>query len=302
MNDALPAPFDVRLMNLTASLVFLGCAALLAAAGGWWALRHPAFAVGAIVVDGKLVHNNAVTLRANLAGKLAGNIFTVNLAATRAVFEAVPWVRRATVRREFPNQLHVTLEEHVPVAFWGDEDSSTMLDTYGAIFEANTGEVDALDLPRLSGPAGDSAEVLAMQHALAPVLEPLGVALEDLALTGSGSWRASLDSGAVLELGGGSLSEVLARSQRFARTVAQVTQTYSRHPDDLESADLRYGDGYAVRMRGVTTITAEAADIIARQQEKKAKARPATGAGAGATPKAGAPHSAPPAAKKKTNP
>lgn len=265
MNDVLPSPFDVRLMNFTASLVFMGCAVLLAAAGGWWVLRHPAFAIGSIVVDGKLMHNNVVTLRANLAEKLAGNIFTVNLAATRAVFEAVPWVRRATVRREFPSRLHVTLEEHVPVAFWGDEAGSAMLDTHGDVFEANTGEVDALDLPRLAGPEGDSAEVLAMQHALAPLFNQLDTPLQDLTLTSRGGWRATLDSGATIELGGGSLGDVLERTARFVRTFAAVAKPYGRDADDLESADLRHADGYAVRMRGVTTVSADAASAAPKK-------------------------------------
>ncbi len=271
MSDALPAPFDVRLMNLTASVLFFGCAVMLVAAGGWWGLRHPAFAIGSIVIDGKLVHNNAVTLRANLANKLAGNIFTVNLAATRAVFESVPWVRNATVRREFPNRLHVTLEEHVPMAFWGDESSSTMLDTHGEVFEANTGEVDSLDLPRLSGPTGDSEEVLTMQRALVPVFQRLDSTLEELALTDRGTWRATLDSGAVLELGGGSLTDVVARTARFSRTIKQVLDTYKRQPDDLESVDLRHADGYAVRIRGVTTVTAEAAAAIGKREAREAQ-------------------------------
>jgi cell division protein FtsQ len=278
MSNALPAPFDVRLMNLTASVLFFGCAVTLLAAVGWWGLRNPAFAIGSIVIDGKLVHNNAITLRANLANKLAGNIFTVNLAATRAVFESVPWVRNATVRREFPNRLHVTLEEHVPMAFWGDENSSTMLDTHGEVFEANTGEVDSLDLPRLTGPAGDSEEVLTMQRALAPVFQRIDATLDQLVLTDRGTWRATLDSGAVLELGGGSLTDVLARTARFTRTIKQVLETYKRQPDALESVDLRHADGYAVRIRGVTTVTAEAAAAIAKRESRAAQSRPSAAA------------------------
>jgi cell division protein FtsQ len=37
--------------------------------------------------------------------------------------------------------------------------------------------------------------------------------------------------------------------------VTQVTSKYGRRTDALESADLRHGDGYAVRLRGVTTVT-----------------------------------------------
>ena len=116
MADTLPAPFDVKLMNLTATVLFLLCGVAVLAAGAWWVLRNPAFAIGSIVVQGDLSHNNAVTLRANAASRLQGNFFTVNLAQTREVFESVPWVRRATVRREFPNQLRVQLQEHKAAA------------------------------------------------------------------------------------------------------------------------------------------------------------------------------------------
>ena len=142
MNAALPAPMDIKLMNLTASALFGLLAVLLVAAAGWWALRHPVFALAGITVQGELVHNNAVTLRANVAPKLSGNFFTVDLAAARSAFEAVPWVRQAIVRRDFPNRLKVLLQEHQAVAHWGTESDSRLLNSYGEVFEANTGEVD----------------------------------------------------------------------------------------------------------------------------------------------------------------
>ena len=50
MNTSLPAPLDVKLMNLTASVLFVGCVVLVLAAGAWWMLRHPAFAIGRIEI------------------------------------------------------------------------------------------------------------------------------------------------------------------------------------------------------------------------------------------------------------
>jgi cell division protein FtsQ len=44
--------------------------------------------------------------------------------------------------------------------------------------------------------------------------------------------------------------------QRFLGTLTQVASRYGRRPDALVSADLRYGDGYAVRLRGVGTVEA----------------------------------------------
>ena len=95
MNQSLPAPLDVKLMNLTASVLFLCCVLLLLAAGARWVLRYPGFSVARIVVQGELVHNNAVTLRANVAPQLAGNFFTIDLRGARAAFEQAPGVGQA---------------------------------------------------------------------------------------------------------------------------------------------------------------------------------------------------------------
>lgn len=253
MNTPLPPPMDVKLMNLTATVLFAVCAVLLAAALAWWALRHPLFAIGGITVQGDVAHNSAATLRANVAPRLAGNFFTVDLQQAREAFQSVPWVRQAVVRRQFPNRLRVQLEEHQPQAFWGADSESRLVNSFGEVFEANPGDVEQDDLPRLAGPEGTSQQVLAMYRGLKPLFEPMDLAIAELTLTNRGGWTLQLDSGATVELGRGTTEEVLARSQRFAQTLTQVTSKYGRRPEALVTADLRHADGYAVKLRGVAT-------------------------------------------------
>ena len=258
MKKAAPQlPFDVRLMNVTATVLFAACGAVLLAALAWWAVRHPVFAVKAIVLQGEVTHNSTATLRANVAPRLKGNFFTLDLQQAREAFEAVPWVRKAVVKREFPNRLRVQIEEHQPEALWGTDSESRLVNTYGEVFEANAGDVEQDDLPRLAGPDEQSAQVFAMYLAVKPLFEPLDLAVQQLTLTPRGNWQLELDNGGVLELGRGAPAEVAERTQRFVRTVTQVASRYSRTPDALLSADLRYGEGYAIRLRGVGT-TADA--------------------------------------------
>lgn len=251
-------PMDVRLMNVAATALFAAGIVLVVGALLWWALRHPLFAISAIAVQGDVAHNNAVSLRANVAPRLSGNFFTVNLATARAAFEDVPWVRSAVVRREFPNRLRVSLEEHRAVAFWGAEGESRLVNNFGEVFEANSGDVEADELPRLSGPIEQAALVLAMYQTLQPIFEAVDLGLSHVALTARGSWQVELDNDAQVELGRGAPEEVVARTQRFVQTLTQVASRYSRRADALVSADLRHGDGYAVRLRGVGTTGADA--------------------------------------------
>ena len=280
MNYSMTAPFDVKLMNVTATVMFAGVAVLLLAVVSWWAVRHPAFSIARIVVDGELVHNNAVTLRANVAPHLTGNFFTIDLAQARKAFEQVPWVRQAQVRREYPNSLRVSLLEHEAQAYWGPDTETAMVNTMGEVFEANIGEVERDGLPRLSGPEGSAADVLRMYNALEPWFSELQTPIDALLLRDRGGWQLQLQNGAQVELGAGSAQEVLQRTQRFIRTLGQITPHYQRSAEALEYADLRYPDGYALRLRGVSTVSRERALEMAKRhaaQTDNKKTRPTEG-------------------------
>ena len=257
-----PMPLDVRFMNAVSALLALVFAVMALTVAVSWASRQPFFNLQAIRVGGDLSHNNALTLRANIASKLAGNFMTVDLQAVRSTFEAIPWVRRAVVQREFPNRLKVVLHEHKAVAYWGAQGDARLVNNFGEVFEANAGDLENEELPLLSGPAGQAPRVLQAYQTLAPLFEEMDSVLEQLQLSPQGGWRAQLDTGAVIELGHGSLTEVQARTRRFVDTAVQVSSRFGR---DVESADLRYTSGYALKLRGVTTIDLDETD----KQKKK---------------------------------
>ena len=249
---------DIRLMNITSVVLMVVFIVVCVGTSFWWLLRHPIFAITTITVQGDVRHNNEVTLRANVVPRLNGSFFTVDLAQARTAFENVPWVRSAMVRREFPDRLSVDLYEHEPVAYWGQESESRLLNKQGEVFGANFGELDNENLPHLSGPDSESARVLQMFNALVPVFTQMQLNMGALELTARGSWRARFKNGAQIELGRGNEQEVMARVQRLTQTLAQVSQRYGRQTHSLESADLRYVNGYALRLRGVSTLDSTA--------------------------------------------
>lgn len=250
-------PWDVRAMNVTAGLLFAAAALLFAGLLLTWLVRLPTFRLSAIELGGEVTRNSAATIRANAAPRLAGNLFTIDLTQAQAAFEAVPWVRRATVRRVWPDRLEVTLEEHRPAAWWqagegqDNRGQDKLVNVQGEVFEANPGDVEDEGLPLLRGPEGSAAAVLAMQRRLLPVFAALDTRIEQLRLSARGSWRVLLASGAEVELGRGSEDEVVARAQVFGSTVPQLIARYER---PLEYADLRHADGYALRLKGVGTV------------------------------------------------
>ena len=260
-----PLPLDVRAMNAAASGVFLLAAVAALAAGLLWLMRSPLFPIRAIQLEGDLARNSVPTLRANAAPRLAGNFFDADLQAGRRAFEAVPWVRRAVVRRVWPDRLAVRLEEHRAAALWeGQRDApgaERLVNNFGEVFQANVGDVEDDHLPVLAGPDGSSVQMLALVQRLTLAFARLDMAVQRLELSSRGSWRVELDSGATVELGRGSDDEVLARTERFVRTLTQATGRW-RAP--LLYADLRHADGYAVRLRGVSTTPPAAGSAAAK--------------------------------------
>lgn len=253
-------PFDVRLMNGVASLLYGLAGAGLLAGGVLWLARSPWLPIRTIELEGELQRNSVAAVRANAAPQLSGNLLSIDLDRARTVFEAVPWVRQASLRRVWPDRLAVQLEEHRPAALWVDEaGDERLVNDRGEIFEANLGDVEDEHLPEFSGPEGSSAQMLSLYQRLAPLFAAYKMAPVSLQLSGRGSWSVELDTGATVTLGRGSEDELLARSERFLRSVAQVTDRYQR---DLEYADLRHADGYAVRLRGITTTLAPAAKAV----------------------------------------
>jgi cell division protein FtsQ len=246
-------PLDVRLMHVASSFLMVVFVLGLMVGGGWSLLRLPLFALSGITVMGDVHHNNAVTLRANIAGRLNGNFFTADLSRVREAFESVPWVRQAMVQREFPNRLRITLQEQQPVAFWGEDGDARLVNSFGEVFEVNLDDLDDNKLPRLDGPDSQSQQVLAMYQALKPAFDHISLNLHKLELSDRGSWRAQVANGASIELGRGTIDDVMLRVHRLSDTLTQITQKLGRHVSAIESADLRYDNGYAIRLRGVST-------------------------------------------------
>ena len=256
-DDARERPLDVRLLNITASVLFLVAGAMVAVGVVTWLVRQPVFNVGSIRVEGDVTRNSVSTIRANALPLITGNYFSLDMQQVQHAFQSVPWVRRAVVRRVWPNRLSVSLEEHRAAALWSmEEGSDQLVNTFGEVFQANVGDVEDDELPTLQGPEGSAALVLATFRRLSPVFQRMELKMDTLSLSGRGSWHAGFDSGAEVELGRGSEDELVARAERFVGTVPQVVARYQR---PLVSADLRHNEGYALRLKGITTTSQAAA-------------------------------------------
>ncbi|HEY1151950.1 MAG TPA: cell division protein FtsQ/DivIB [Pseudoduganella sp.] len=242
---------DAKALNATAggliALSLLACAA----GGVWWLAQRPVFDLRMIRVEtmdnSELRHVNELTLRNGALGRIKGNFFTANLDNVRQVFEAVPWVRRASVRREWPDQLIVALEEHEALGTWGED--GRLLSTKGDVFTANLAEAEEDHaLPEFEGPDGSEKEVLARFGELRKWFAPIKLAPEGLSLSSRYAWTVKLDNGMSVALGREQTHDTLR--QRVDRLVRIWPQLASRVPN-IETIDMRYQNGLALSATGL---------------------------------------------------
>jgi len=225
---------DPRLLNALADTLYGAAAVLLLYATVMVIVQLPIFPLREVEIAGRITRTTPDQVRAIVGRQLKGNFFTLDLDAARVAFQKLPWVRRATLRRDWPGRLEVDLEEHVVLARWRD---SALVNTYGEVFEAATSEV----LPVFIAPEGTAAEVAQRYEAFRTALAPLGKRPVQVFVSARRAWELKLNDAAVLELGRSQMEE---RLQRFVRA---YRPTLVQLPNRPYRIDLRYSNGFAVR-------------------------------------------------------
>ena len=231
-------------MNLIADLLFFASALALGYAATLAVARLPFFPLRELVVAGPLQEVTPTQVEYAADNAVAGNFFTVNLDAVRAAFEKLPWVRKAEVRRRWPNGLELALEEHVATARWKHVDGAEarLVNRQGEVFAA----ASSADLPLFVGPEGTAPLILARYQELQPLLEPIGRQPQSLTLSPREAWQLRLDDGVLLDLGRDQAkARVNERLQRFAATYRQAAERMKVRADVI---DLRYPNGFAMRV------------------------------------------------------
>lgn len=242
---------DAKTLNAAANAILALVLLCCLGAGLWWLGQRPMFALHVIRVEtidaGQLKHVNKLTLHSGALGRIKGNFFTANLDAVRSTFEAVPWVRRVTVRRDWPNKLVVALEEHEALGTWGED--GRLLSTRGDVFTANLAEAEEdRVLPEFSGPEGSEKEVLLRFADLRTWFAPLKLVPQGVSLSSRYAWTVQLDNGMTVALGREQSSTTLhERVQRLAGVYRELASRL----DKIDSIDLRYPNGLALAASGL---------------------------------------------------
>jgi len=233
-----------QLMGLTANLLFFVAALAFGYAATLMVARLPFFPLRALTVTSPLQEVTPAQIEYAAREAMKGNFLTVDLDAVCAVFEKLPWVRRAEARRHWPDGIELQIEEHIAAARWKQVDAAgeQLVDNDGEVFAA----ASAAPLPLLAGPEGTAAEVLARYRDFLPLLEPLGRQPQSVSLSARQAWQVRLDDGVMLELGRDQAKSGV--NERLRRFIAAHKQATERLQARAAVVDLRYPNGFAMRL------------------------------------------------------
>ena len=211
--------------------------------GMQWLSDPYRFPLNVVEVKGDFRYLDKGQLQTVIAPHAGGGFFTVDIAAVCAAAEQLPWVYKARVQRVWPDILRLQIEEQQPIARWGEQG---FLNSFGESFIPGKTLV-AVELPGLSGPAGQEARVLEQYRVASGLLAPLGIHINQLELDGRRALHLQLDSGVQLELG--RVQQAWQRLQRFTRAYPAV---FDGRMDGLQWVDLRYSNGFSVHWGDIT--------------------------------------------------
>jgi cell division protein FtsQ len=251
---------DAHPLCQVARVLTWGALGLLAYGATNWVVAQPWFALTTLEVKTPVAHVTEAQIRLVADRRVRGTFFTVDLERVRESLEKLPWVREARVERRWPDTLLVSLVEQVPLARWND---NALVNKEGEVFVAAAGG----NLPRLSGPEDSSAEVVAAFRRYQTALAPLDMHIAELRLSPRRAWWMRLDNGMQLALGRQQTDARLARFVTFyprllsAQTATRIAPVTANAPASATmpsqkpivpiiplTVDLRYADGFAVRM------------------------------------------------------
>ena len=226
----------------------LGGAILLSAVGGvlgfstWHLLQTDTLPIESVQVKGVFQHLDKNDLYAAVGDLANSGFFSVDVHAVKQAAESLAWVDRASVRRVWPNILHVEIIEQVPLAKWG---KSRVVNRRGQIIDVEDGsQLNAL--PVFSGPEGSSVMLAKRFQLMSTQLAEIGLGVAALKLNERRAWQVLLNNGLYLLLGRSANESQLARFSEAYKTIL------AEQSEKIQSVDLRYTNGFAVRWKTVS--------------------------------------------------
>ena len=228
-----------------AGMLFLLAVLCTVLFGGWvvlgWMEDAQRLPLSKLVVTGERHYTRNDDIRQSiLALGAPGTFMTQDVNIIQQQIERLPWIKQASVRKQWPDELKIHLVEYVPIARWNDQH---MIDAQGNAFSVPASRTSKQILPMLYGPEGSENEVLQGYRDMGQVLAKDRFTVKEAAMTARRSWQLTLTNDIKLNLGRGDTMKRLARFVELYPVLQQQSQADAKR---ISYVDLRYDSSAAV--------------------------------------------------------
>jgi cell division protein FtsQ len=221
----------------------------------------PAFLpVENVVVEGELSFLGRDDIMQVVKDNVKDGYFTVDLKQLREILLQQPWIKNVSLRRKWPASVVVMVEEHKPLAFWN---SDAYISETGDVFKPSIID-NTLYLPHLNGPDTQHGNVLKFMNMLYKQMAALNYDVKRLELDDRRAWQMVIENTANIEVESADNEdtkkisnkinvklgrfETEKRLQRFMRVLPALSAQVESTENKIEVIDMRYPNGFAVKM------------------------------------------------------
>jgi len=208
--------------------------------------------ITSISIEGPFQRVSALSIEEAISDQLNTGFLSANLKLIQDRVIALPWIDQAAVGRRWPGTLEISVTEQVPAAIWGEKG---LLNTRGDLFVTDARHVPA-ELPRLSGPDGQSSVVAERYLDMREKLIPSGLDLRQVKLDARGAWALKLSNGVDVRLG---RRDVDVRSQLFLDVAANII---SSREGEIDFVDMRYSNGFTIGWKSGARLPVSDPDAV----------------------------------------
>lgn len=238
------APLRFRALLFPGFLALLLGLVMVGSVDAWrWMQKPTSFPVTHIVVRGDLTHVSTAQLQQIIASQIRGGFFSLNLRQVQRAVLQFPWVKSVSFRRVWPNTLHATLVEQVPLARFG---GVGVVNADGKVFYPAASTIPD-NLPLLEGPLDEVGPMTNFYNNASDLIKLIGLSINMLTVDTDQNWTVVLSNHIVVKIG---REDTLNRFKRFVAVYPKIVEG-TKTP--IAAVDLRYPDGMAVEFVGAKT-------------------------------------------------
>ena len=203
----------------------------------WAAKQVDSIPIKTIEIQSSLEKVNKSDIKTIAQNYMHEGFFTVGLSAFEDQLNDIPWVYRATIKRQWPGKVIINIVEQQPYFRWGDEH---LINKYAEVFFVGDSNAYA-HLPMLDGTQGRERHIIDLYYQYSEGFKQVGAEIKSFKEDARYDKEITLVSGITINLG---RSQTEKQMQRCLHSFAMFTKAERQA---IANIDLRHSNGFAVR-------------------------------------------------------